>query len=298
MNATEIRTEKDLPSDPEKLRTYSWNLTLAYQQLMEKYRRLVGSQFGKSSEKLTSQADIDALQMEMDELLGQVASVQNNEPVKEEETVEISAHKRRRKVHGRNSIPEELITEVTVDLSDNEKKCSCCGNQLQQFDTKEHLVVERISAKYTATRFLQPVYGCPHCKNGVVSREMPLVTPIAKGLAGISLLVFVYVSKYQYHLPLYRVQRQIYHESRIWVTRSTLCTWVNQGCGLQERIYNGLLKLYRSSKIKHADETSIMVIVNGKLRECWMWTGLIGDSRAAVFYYNKHKERSCSCFFS
>jgi hypothetical protein len=52
MNATEIHTAKDLPSDPEKLRQYSWNLTLAYQFLLEKYRKLIGSQFGKSSEKL------------------------------------------------------------------------------------------------------------------------------------------------------------------------------------------------------------------------------------------------------
>ena len=29
------------------------------------------------------------------------------------ETIEIPTHKRRRKIHGRNSIPAELITEVT-----------------------------------------------------------------------------------------------------------------------------------------------------------------------------------------
>jgi transposase len=224
MNATEIHTEKDLPSDPVKLRAYSWNLTLAYQQLTEKYRKLIGSHFGKSSEKLNAQADLDALQLEMDDLLGQIAAVQETDLPEKEETVEIPAHNRRRKKHGRNSIPAELITEVTIDLSEEEKKCSCCGSELQQFDVKEHLVVDRIPAKYTATRYLQPVYGCPCCKDGVTSKEMPLITPVAKGLAGISLLVFVFVSKYQHHLPLYRIQRQIFHESRIWFTRSTLCT--------------------------------------------------------------------------
>jgi hypothetical protein len=56
-------TYQKRPSDPVKLREYSWNLTLAYQKLLEKYRKLVGAQFGKSSEKLTVQADLDALQM-------------------------------------------------------------------------------------------------------------------------------------------------------------------------------------------------------------------------------------------
>jgi transposase len=289
MNATEIRSRKDLPKDPEKLRSYSWNLTLAYQQLVEKYRKLIGSQFGKSSEKLTSREDLDALQLEMDELLGQIAAVQNADTEEGTETIEIPAHNRRRKKHGRNSIPAELITDVTIDLSENDKKCSSCGTELQQFDVKEHLVVDRIPAKYTATRYLQPVYGCPCCKDHVSSKEMPVVTPIPKGLAGISLLVFVLVSKYQYHLPLYRVQRQIFHESRIWFTRSTLCTWVSQCCGMLERIYNGLLHVYLQSKIKHADETSVMVKYGGKLNGCWMWTGLTGDGRTAIFVYNKHR---------
>lgn len=289
MNATDIRTKNDLPADPAKLLSYSWNLTLAYQQLMEKYRKLQGSQFGKSSEKLTSQSDLDALQVEMNELLGQLATAQETASEKEEETIEIPAHSRRRKKHGRNSIPAELITEVVIDLSDEEKKCDCCGTDLQQFDTKEHLVVNRIPAKYTATRYLQPIYGCPLCKNGVTAKEMPVVTPIPKGLASAALMVFVLISKYNYHLPLYRIQRQIYHESRIWFTRSTLCTWVGQACGLLERIHKGLLQLYRSSKIKHADETAVMVKVGGKLEDCWMWTGLSGDGRTAVFLYNRHR---------
>jgi transposase len=298
MNATEIHTAKDLPTDPEKLRQYSWNLTLAYQQLVEKYRKLIGCQFGKSSEKLTSKTDLDALQEEMNELLSQIATTQNNETEKEnDEVVEIPTHKRRRKKHGRNSIPAELITDVIIDLSDDEKKCNCCGNELKQFATKAHLVVDRIPAKYTATRYIQPVYSCSRCKNGVSSKEMPFVTPINKGLAGVSLLVFVFLSKYQYHLPLYRVQRQIFHESRIWFTRSTLCTWVNQCCGLLERIHNGLLSTYRASKIKHADETKVMVKVDAKLHECWMWTGLTGDGRTTVFLYNKHRSGAAALSF-
>jgi transposase len=289
MTAKEIRNRSELPHDLEKLLTYSWNLTLAYQQLTEKYRKLLGTQFGKSSEKLTSQADLDALQMEMDELLGQLAAVQEAAADTEEETIEVPAHTRRRKKHGRNSIPAELITDVTVDITEEEKTCSCCGTTLQQFDVKEHLVVDRIPASYTATRYRQPIYSCPHCKNGVTAGEMPVVTPIPKGLASAALMVFILISKYNYHLPLYRIQRQIYHESRIWFTRSTLCTWVGQACGLLERIHKALLTLYRQSHVKHADETRVMVMVDGKLRECWMWTGLTGDGRTAVFLYNRHR---------
>jgi transposase len=297
MNATEIHSREDLPKDPDTLRSYSWNLTLAYQHLVEKYRKIIGSKYGKSSEKLTSQENLDALQIEMDALLAQIAAPQKQEEDKAAEPVEISSHQRRRKIHGRNSIPAELITEVVVDLSKEEKTCSCCGSELQQFDVKSHLVVDRVPAKYTATRYLQPVYGCTNCKDHVASQEMPLVTPIAKGLAGFSLMAFVLVSKYQYHLPLYRIQRQIFHESHIWFTRSTLSTWVGQACGMFERIYKGLLQLYLASKIKHADETRVMVKVAGKLVEGWMWTGLSGDGRTAVFVYNKHRSGAAALAF-
>jgi hypothetical protein len=90
MNAADIRTKNDLPADPDKLRSYSWNLTLAYQQLIEKYRKLQGSLFGKSSEKLTAQEDLDALQMEMDELLGKIAAADADQQ-KEKEIIEIPA---------------------------------------------------------------------------------------------------------------------------------------------------------------------------------------------------------------
>jgi len=297
MNALQIHTRKDLPSDPEKLREYSWNLTLAYQQLVEKYRKLLGNQFGKSSEKLRVQADLDALQMEMDELLSQIAALQDSESEEKEDIIEITAHNRRRKKYGRNSIPAELIEDVVVDFSEEEKKCSECGSELHQFATKAHIVVERIPAKYEVKRYIMPVYGCPCCKSGVTYKEMPLVSPIPKGVAGISLLLFVLVNKYQYHLPLYRIQRQIYHESRIWFTRSTLCSWIKQCCGLLERIYKGLLEQYLTSKVKHADETPVMVKAGGKLRDCWMWTGLGGDGRTAVFVYNRHRSGAAALSF-
>lgn len=289
MIATDIHTKKDLPTDPEKLRSYSWNLTLAHKQLIEKYRKLLGSHFGRSSEKLTSQSELDALQMEMDELLEQIAAGEDPEAEKEEETIEVTPHRRRRKKHGRNSIPEDMITDEIVDIPESDKACTCCGLPMKVINTKQHLVVERIPAEYKATRYLRPVYGCSHCKDTLHVAEPPVVTPIAKGLAGPQLINFVILSKYLYHLTLYRIQRQIFHESRIWFTRSTLCSWVKQTCGMLERIHFGLLTMYRSSRIKHADESHLPVMIGGQPCKGWMWIGLTGDGRTAVYLYNRHR---------
>jgi len=298
MASTLVQSKNALPADIEKLRSYSWELTLAYQRLLEKYRKLAGSHFGRSSEKLGNQAELDALQMELDDLLGQLAMVEAKGLEAEEPSVEVTSHHRRRHQHGRTSIPDELITEKTVDVAVSDKICGCCGLPMPVIDTKSHLVVERKPATYEATKYLRPVYGCPHCKDGILVAEAPMVTPIAKGLAGPELMIFVILSKYLYHLPLYRIQRQIFHESRIWFTRSTLSSWVKQACGIVERIHEGLLSLYRLSRIKHADESPLPVVADdGRLHEGWMWVGLTGDGTTAVYRYDRHRSGAAALKF-
>jgi transposase len=104
------------------------------------------------------------------------------------------------------------------------------------------------------------------------------------------------LSKYLYHLPLYRIQRMIFHESGgIWFTRSTLASWVRQVAGILERIYQALLVQYRLSRLKHADETPVQVNIDGHYREGWMWAGLSGDERTAVFLYDNHRSGKAAC---
>ena len=159
---------------------------------------------------------------------------------------------------------------------------------MQEIDRKEHVVVDRQPAKYKATRYVRPVWACAKCKDKIAVAE-PVVTPIAKGIAGVWLLVYVLTSKYQFHLPLYRIQRQIYHESRIWFTRSTLVSWVRHASESLERIYKALLSEYRASREKHADETPFKVKADDHYRQGYMWVGVTGEWRTAVFRYDRHR---------
>lgn len=285
MQAHEIRSRNDLPKDPEKLTAFSWELFLSYQKLAEKYQRLLHGKYGRSSEKLGE--ELDALQMEMNALLDEALAMPQQEQVPEEDTIEITAHSRRRKHPGRNAIPEDMVTDVLLDVPEEEKTCDC-GREKKVIDTKKHVVVERIPARYEAKRYLRPVLACPHCKDTVSVAE-PVVLPIAKGLAGPQLISFVILSKYLYHLTLYRVQRQIFHESGIWFTRSTLVSWISRVCENLERIHRALLVEYQQSRIKHADESPIKVKHDGHLVRGWMWVGLSGDGRTAVFRYDRHR---------
>jgi transposase len=293
MTAIDIRSKKDLPSDVEKLQDISWNLALSYQALTEKYNKLLRQMYGRSSEKTIDVSQLDALQTEMDALFTQIESQElTQEKHNEQTTIEVTTYKRRRKHPGRNALPEEMITEEIIDVTDAEKACAC-GREKVIIDRKAHVVVERIPAQYKATRYIRLVYGCSCCKDGVSVAE-PVHLPIAKGLAGVNLLLFVTMSKYQYHLPLYRIQRQIFHESGIWFTRSTLASWVRQVAGILERIYLALLEEYQLSRVKHADESPIQVKCEGHYREGWMWVGLTGDYRTAIFMYDNHRSQKAA----
>lgn len=285
MQPPEVRSKRDLPTDPEKLRAFSWDLFLSYQKLAEKYQRLLHNKYGRSSEKLGE--ELDALQIEMDALLGEALSVQQQDDTPAEDTIEIAPHSRRRKHPGRNTIPEDMITNVLLDVPEEEKTCEC-GREKEIIDTKKHVVVERIPARYEAKRYLRPIRACPHCKDTVSVAE-PVILPISKGSAGPQLISFVVLSKYLYHLPLYRIQRQIFHECRIWFTRSTLVSWISRVCENLERVYRALLVEYQQSRIKHADESPIKVKHDGHLVQGWLWAGLSGNGRTAVFRYDRHR---------
>ncbi|NBB75821.1 MAG: IS66 family transposase [Bacteroidetes bacterium] len=295
MIATDVQSKKDLPQDLESLQEFSWQLTLAFQRLSEKHDKLLREVHGRRSEKLKQEGILGAIQLEMDELLAQVSEVEQKRSEMEEDTVVVPAHRRRRKHPGRNAIPEELIEDVVIDVPESEKHCGC-GREKNVIGTKSHVVVERKPATYKVIRYKRPIYGCGLCKDGVAVAD-PVVIPIAKGLAGPQLLAFVHLSKYLYHLPLYRIQRQIFHESRIWFTRSTLVSWIRKTCALLQRVHNALLQEYRSSRIKHADETPLDVVVDGRRRKGYMWIGLSGDGRTAVFCYNRHRSSKAACEF-
>ncbi|MBD3318104.1 MAG: IS66 family transposase [Chitinivibrionales bacterium] len=295
MKTVNINSKRDLPRDPEELRALSWDLIMAYHKLTEKYQKLVAKHYGRSSEKLGDQTELDALQMEMDALLDEALTVERQSEEIEQDTIEIKSYRRRRKHSGRNAIPEELIEEKVIEVTEDEQRCAK-GHLKEVIGQKEHVVVERVPAKYRVTRYIRPILACKHCKDEISIAE-PVVLPIPKGLAGPHLLTFVMLSKYLYHLPLYRIQRQIFHESRIWFTRSTLVSWVRRVCGLLERIHRALLHEYRASRIKHADETPLDVVIDGRRRSGYMWIGLSGDGRTAAFIYNRHRSGKAALDF-
>ncbi len=297
MLTRDIQSKSDLPSDSTNLRNFAWNMVLYNQKLQEQITMLNKSRFGKSSEK-SDNSELEAIQEEMQDLLSSIDSLQEDTTDEESvDVIDIKPHKRYRRKHpGRNVIPEGIPHKKVIrDIPESEKICECCGEAKCVIDAKKHTVIERIPAKYEVTDYIRPIYACAKCKDSVSIAE-PKHLPIPKGIAGVGLLCFVILSKYQFHLPLYRIQRQMFHESGIWFTRSTMVSWLRFLHKGIKRIHYELMSIYKSSYIKHADETPLKVRSSdkkGKHHEGRMWVGIGKKSNsselAAVFYYNPRR---------
>ena len=283
MTLTALRTEQDFPSDPTELRSLLLESVSTIRHLEEQNRLLRKELFGKRSEK---QIAHDDSQLTLEGLFEQVPPQQ--QPA-EDTFVEVKAHRRRRNHPGRNAIPEDYPREEHLILPPQEElTCECCGRRKEEFARVERTVVERIAATYKVDVYIRPKFACRHCKDGVTVAEPPLVSPIAKGMAGLRLLLFVIISKYRYHLPLYRIQRQIYHESRIWFTRATMVGWIRALCVPLERIYREMVREVKAGRVIHADESLLRLCDKangGGSKTTYMWVYVGAGRRVAVFDY-------------
>ncbi|HEX2957196.1 MAG TPA: IS66 family transposase [Chitinispirillaceae bacterium] len=279
MKTKDIKSIDDLPIDVNQLKLLMWTLILDNRKLQDENILLRKELFGKKSEK---QIVADDSQLELVELLSQITP--NVAPKQKDDYVEVTTTKRRKKHPGRNAIPDTIITIThTIDLPEDQKNCSNGCGPLKQIDVQKRTVIVRIPATYEKHIYLQPIYACGKCKDTPVAQEMPVVSPLPRIIPDINLLLFVILSKYQFHLPLYRIQRQIYHESRIWFTRSTMVGWIAEICAPLRKIYDLLATAVKDSFCIFSDDSKI----KRSGHTSYMWPYINGELTIALFDYRE-----------
>ena len=214
-------------------------------------------------------------------------------------TRRINRHK-----HGRGKLPEHLPrVEVIHDLSEEQKKCPCCGEQRQLIgsETSEQLeyvpsslkVVEHIRRKYACKPCGQGCHQCD-CKSHIeIVQVLPGRSPIEKGLPGPGLLAYVITSKLGDHLPLYRLEK-IFGRHGVDIARSTMCAWMMSGSKLVKPLVELITTRVKQSSVIHTDETRVPVqdrAVKGACKSGRIWT-YIGDEANPYVAYDYTPDRT------
>lgn len=133
----------------------------------------------------------------------------------DDESVTVQEHKRRGK---RIPLPKEAKRiRIEHDLTDEQKRCRCCGKLIRQIGEDKSEQLDIIPKKLIVLEHIRPRYACNHCHDDIKTTPMPK-QPIPKSNASCGLLAYLIVMKYVDGLPLNRIEkifkRLDYHQSR------------------------------------------------------------------------------------
>jgi transposase len=204
--------------------------------------------------------------------------------------------------HGRRKLPDHLPRiEIVHDLSDEQKRCPCCGNDRVCIGSETSEQLEYVPASFKVLKHVRHKYACNACGNGCVKCDcnphIQIATktaqPIEKGLPGPGLLAHVIVSKLGDHLPLYRLER-IFDRHGVDIARSTMCAWMLAASELLKPLVELMTNRVKQSKVIHTDETRVPVqdgTVKGQCKSGRIWT-YIGDESNPYNVYDYTPDRT------
>lgn len=242
----------------EKARLASQNDRLAHM-----LRQLRRNHFGRKSERLGE----DQLNLGLEDLETAIAC---GEASAEKADATLAASRKKTRKVNRGHLPAHLPREEVV-IEPPSKVCSCCGGALHVIGEDRSERLDKIPATYRVIVTRRPKYACRSCTDGVFQAPAP-ARLIEGGLPTEGLVADVVVSKYAWHLPLYR-QSQMMAAEGIEIDRSTLAHWVGFAAFELMPLYDRLVAILKASTKLFADETRCPVLDpgRGKTKTGYLW---------------------------
>ena len=186
--------------------------------------------------------------------------------------VEVPAHKRRKKGHGRTPFAAHLPRNVIeCDVPKNERVCPDCGEGMQPIGVDVTERGEIIPARVVVNRYERKKYACRH-GHAVKTGEAPAAL-IDRCKYEPSAYAFIATSKYCDHLPLNRLEGILKREG-VHLPKQTMWDMLVK---VDELVAQPILKQMHvellESEILHGDETPVAARVEGQKgsRKSYIW---------------------------
>jgi transposase len=265
-----------------------------YLQMLEVCRKLEVGIVGPKRERLS---DNDAqLTMSMLGMLlegaGRGTAVAPPPPA-----ADVAAHTRT-KPSGRRPLPASL-PRVEVEVLPPEVR----DKGLDAFERIGEDVcetIERRAGGFVVVRTLRPKFVPKDRERDAetkVAQAEPPELPIARGLAGPSLLADTIVRRWADHLPLHRLER-IYGREGLELPRSTVCGWHDQLAALVRPVIAAMWLDAFNAPFLCTDATGVLVQDRDKCRRAHFWV-VIAPQRHVLFAYTpKHDAAAVDKFLA
>jgi transposase len=274
-------SDNDLPDNIERLKAmlvaeraaHAAERSLLVEQndrLLHTLRQLQRNQFGRKSERLSE----EQLNLGLEDLETTIAS---GEAAQETADATLAASRKRARKVNRGHLPAHLPREEVV-IEPESNICPCCGGALHVIGEDRSERLDRVPARFKVIVTRRPKYACRTCEKtgadqtaGVIQAPAP-ARLVEGGLPTEAMVADVVVSKYAWHLPLYR-QSQMLATEGIEIDRSTLAHWVGFAAFELRPIYDRLVAILKTSSKLFADETRCPVLDpgRGKTKTGYLW---------------------------
>lgn len=203
----------------------------------------------------------------------------------------------RRPQRKRFEFPQCLpVKRIEYPLPEEERMCPCgCGQRAVICEQITRQLEYRPPSAYVAEH-VRYTYGCPQGREGdlIVTSEKP-ASANEKGVFGSSVVAWLAQSKFERHLPLYRLQEELQSASRMWFSRSVLSGALLRTAGRVQPLVDLIRRLILHSFYLRADETTARVLRPGtgstKLVYLWVYVG-DGDHPYQCFDYRLDRTRA------
>ncbi len=233
---------ENLPDDPAFLKAMiaalqtqnaKMSVTLqAHDQLIQSLRlriaRLKKQVFGKSSEKI--EREIQQLELALEDLMiaASESSIEPLAEVEEAEPTEPVASTPEKTMRRRPRVSDKAARERRE--LDPGTHCPACGGELRLVGEDVSKILDMIAAQMKVVEIIRLKKSCRCCEKMV---QLPAPSrPIPGSMAGAGLLAYILVSKFDVHLPLYRLN-EIFARMGVDIPDSTLVDW----CGRAMRCF-------------------------------------------------------------
>src|SRR5215213_7361907 len=268
-----IRPE-DVPSDPARLAAMVLALDAENERLRAIVRTLKDLLFGARSER-AAVIDVAQLPLDLDDLA--VGPTPPPPPANDEGGTERKADRPRRPaVRNIGALPKHLPRCEEV-IEPETTVCPCCSGALHRIGEETREALDVVPAFVRVKRTIFPKYACRTCEGAIVQAKSP-PRLVEGGMATTALVTHVAVSKFAWHIPLYR-QAQIFNGQGMRLDRSTLALWMKRAAWWLKPLYERQLAAILSGSHVFSDETPMPVLDPGRGRtKCGQfWSHAVDD---------------------
>ncbi|MBX7143684.1 MAG: IS66 family transposase [Oligoflexia bacterium] len=204
----------------------------------------------------------------------------------------VPEHTRKKRV--KRAIPAGTIV-TRIEHPPAATQCGCCGGELTQIREEITNILDYVPARFELQEHVRPVMACNHCKGSApVTTKLPGgVQLIERSPAGVGLLSYILLSKYQDHLPLNRLEG-IFARLGFDLPRNRMCDWLGKLAEVLQPLHLAAKQELLKQPYLQADETTVKIQDGETEAKChtgYFW-GVLGPPPLNLVYFHYADSRA------